>query len=79
MPRELLDQRDVARGGQAERARPLREGARRLGDAERGAGAVVVARVRDEEDGRAEPPALGQLLHRVEPRGHRPRVRVLRG
>ena len=56
-PRELLDQRDVAGGGEPEGPRPLREGARRFGDAERRAGAVVVARIGDEEDGRAQPPA----------------------
>jgi hypothetical protein len=38
---------------------------------------VVVPGIRDEEDRRAEPPAFGDLLHGVEPHGHRPRLGVL--
>ncbi len=77
MRRELLHQGHVPGGGEAERPRPLREGARRLGDPERGRGPVVVARVRHEEDRGAEPPAFRHLLHGVRPRRHRPRVGVL--
>ena len=76
-PRELLHERRVPRRREAERPRPLREGAAGLGDPEGGRGPVVVAGIRDEEDRRAEAPAFRQLLHGVQPRRHRPRVPVL--
>jgi hypothetical protein len=76
-PRELLDQGGIASGREAERGRPLRERARRFRDPESCADAVVVARVRHEEDGRPQAAGLGHLLNGVEPRRHRPRVRVL--